>query len=112
MSRLGFIGEFEQVVLLAILRLGDEAYAPSIACVLEGDAGRPVSRGSLYSTLDRLERKGLLQWRIEATSARKRGDPKRRFSVTEPGIVALRASRRMLLSLWDGLEAVLEGPTP
>jgi DNA-binding PadR family transcriptional regulator len=109
-NKKGFIGEFEQVVLLAILQLKDEAYGPDISSKLEVDAGRPVSRGSLYSTLDRLERKGLLEWRIEASSANRDDHPKRRFTVTEKGLAALRASRQMLLTLWDGLDEILSGP--
>jgi len=111
MGRKGFIGEFEQVVLLAALQLKDEAHAPAISRKLEEDAGRPVSRGALYSTLDRLERKGLLEWRIEASSEDGGGQPKRRFTVTDEGLAALRASRDMLLALWDGLEDVLEEPS-
>jgi len=111
MGRKGFIGEFEQVVLLAALQLKDEAHAPAISRMLEEDAGRPVSRGALYSTLDRLERKGLLEWSIEASSGDGDSQPKRRFSVTEEGIEALRASREMLLTLWKGLDEVLEGPS-
>ena len=110
MRRKGFIGEFEQVVLLAILQLKDEAYGPDISSKLEVDAGRPVSRGSLYSTLDRLERKGLLGWRIEASSADRDGHQKRRFNVTGKGVEALKASRQMLLALWDGLDEILSGP--
>lgn len=109
MGRRGFIGEFEQVVLLAALQLEDEAHAPAIARLLEEDAGRPVSRGALYSTLDRLEQKGCLEWRIEASSSDGDGRPKRRFSVTDEGIEVLRASREMLLTLWQGLDEVLEG---
>ena len=108
MGRKGFIGEFEQVVLLAALQLGSDAYGPEISRKLEEDAGRPVSRGSLYSTLDRLERKGLLEWRIDASSE-DGGQAKRLFSVTEEGLAALRASREMLLTLWEGLEEVLAG---
>jgi PadR family transcriptional regulator PadR len=111
MGRKGFIGEFEQVVLLAALQLEDEAHAPAIGRKLEEDAGRPVSRGALYSTLDRLERKGFLEWRIEARSADGDDQPKRRFSVTEQGLEALRASREMLMTLWKGLDKVLEGPS-
>jgi len=111
MGRKGFIGEFEQVVLLAALQLREEAHAPAISRLLEEDAGRPVSRGALYSTLDRLERKGLLEWRIQARSGEEDGQPKRRFSVTDQGIEALRASREMLLVLWKGLDEVLEGPS-
>jgi DNA-binding PadR family transcriptional regulator len=111
MGRKGFIGEFEQVVLLAALQLKDGAHAPAISRKLEEDAGRPVSRGALYSTLDRLERKGLLEWHIEARSGDGDGQPKRQFSVTDEGIEALRASREMLLVLWEGLDEVLEGPS-
>jgi PadR family transcriptional regulator PadR len=111
MGRKGFIGEFEQVVLLAALQLKDNAHAPEISRKLEEDAGRPVSRGALYSTLDRLERKGLLEWRIDASSGDGDGQPKRRFSVTEEGIAALRASRDMLLALWGGLDGVLGEPS-
>ena len=111
MGRMGFIGEFEQVVLLAALQLKDGAHAPAISRKLEEDAGRPVSRGALYATLDRLEKKGLLEWTIEASSGDGDGQPKRRFSVTEEGIAALRASRDMLLALWKGLDEVLEEPS-
>jgi DNA-binding PadR family transcriptional regulator len=111
MGRKGFIGEFEQVVLLAILQLKEEAHGPEISQKLEFDAGRSVSRGSLYSTLDRLERKGLIEWRIEASSVGREGHRKRRFSVTAPGIAALRASREILLTLWEGLDEVLAGPS-
>ena len=111
MGRKGFIGEFEQVVLLAAIQLKGEGHAPEISRKLEEEAGRPVSRGALYSTLDRLERKGLLEWRIEASSGAGDSQPRRRFSVTEAGIAALRASREMLLTLWEGLDEVLEGPS-
>jgi DNA-binding PadR family transcriptional regulator len=111
MGRKGFIGEFEQVVLLAALQLGKEAHAPAISRKLEEDAGRPVSRGALYSTLDRLQRKGLLEWEIEASSGNGDTQPMRRFSVTEEGISALRASRDMLLALWKGLDPILGEPS-
>ena len=59
------VGEFEQVVLLAILQCGDDAYAPTIRRVLEQRAGRSVSRGALYRTFDRLADKGYLLWELE-----------------------------------------------
>ena len=111
MGRKGFIGEFEQVVLLATLQLKEKAHAPGISRMLEEDAGRPVSRGALYATLDRLERKGFLEWKVEANSGDGDGQPKRRFSVTEEGIAALRASREMLMALWGGLDEILEEPS-
>lgn len=111
MGRRGFISEFEQVVLLATLQLKDGAHAPGISRKLEEDAGRSVSRGALYSTLDRLEKKGFLEWKVDGSSGDGDGLPKRRFSVTEEGVAALRASREMLLALWVGLDEVLGGPS-
>lgn len=106
----GHIGEFEQMVLLAILQSADDAYAPSIRAVLQKRAGRTVSRGALYRTFDRLAAKGLLEWEIEDSSPipERGGAPMRRFSATAKGREALRLSRRALLNLWDGIEPELE----
>ena len=106
MGRQGFLGEFEQMVLLAILRLGAEATGPGIGGELEARAGRRVSRGALYSSLDRLERKGLLRWKAGATSERG-GQPVRNFELTEPGLESLRTSMQALLNLSSGLESTL-----
>lgn len=102
------VGEFEQVVLLAILRLGGDAWAVRIRQEIEREADRDVSRGALYRTLDRLEAKGLLQWEEGADGPARGGHPRRVFRVTAEGVRALRASRATLLNLWDGLEGVLE----
>ena len=67
-NRQSIIGEFEQLVLLAILQLKEGAYGPNISEELETKAKRRVSRGALYSSLDRLQQKGLLRWKIEAAS--------------------------------------------
>ncbi len=106
----GHIGEFEQMVLLAILQAGDEAYAPNIRTVLEERAGRSVSRGALYRTFDRLGAKELLEWQTEdsAPIPERGGAPMRRFRVTAEGRRALRISREALLKLWDGVEPELE----
>ena len=101
------LGEFEHVVLLAILQLEDRAYGPDISNLLEKRAKRAVSRGALYATLDRLERKGLVRWKVEAPTAARGGHPKRRFELTANGMHAVRATRRTLLTLWEGLEEVL-----
>ena len=107
MSRQAFLGEFEQMVLLAILQLEGRAYGPNISEVLEARAGRQVSRGALYSSLDRLQQKKALRWRIEGTTSERGGHPMRRFEVTAAGVKALRASRQALTSLWSGLDHVL-----
>jgi PadR family transcriptional regulator PadR len=104
----GFPGEFEQMVLLAVLQLDDDGYALGVRRELEQRASRPVSRGALYRTLDRLEGKGLLSWELEDESPNRGGHPRRRFRVTEAGVEALKTSRRALFNLWDGLDGVLE----
>ena len=75
MGRQGFLGEFEQMVLLAVLQLDDQAYGPNISEELEARAGRQVSRGALYSSLDRLQQKKFLRWRIEGATSERGGHP-------------------------------------
>ena len=106
----GHIGEFEQMVLLAVLQSADEAYAPDVRAVLEERANRSVSRGALYRTFDRLAGKGLLEWLTEDSNPipERGGAPMRRFRVTAEGRRALRTSREALLSLWEGIEPELE----
>jgi PadR family transcriptional regulator PadR len=103
-----YLGEFEQLVLLAVLRLGqEEASGAAIARQLEEHAGRRVSRGALYTTLDRLEGKGLLRWKI-ATGGPERGAlPRRAYAVTPRGMAAVRGAQRTLQRMWRGLEQVL-----
>lgn len=106
-----YLGEFEHLLLLAVLRLGAEAYAADVARELEVRAARSVSRGALYTSLDRLEDKGLLRWKIAAGTALRDGLPRRAYSVTPAGLAALRASRGVLQRMWRGLEGVLKEPT-
>jgi DNA-binding PadR family transcriptional regulator len=103
-----FLGEFEQMVLLATLQLDRHGYALGIRHQLEQRAGRSVSRGALYRTLDRLETKGLLDWSLEDETPERGGHPRRRFQVTDAGVEALRESREALFSLWEGLDELLE----
>lgn len=103
-----FLGEFEQRVLLAILRCEKHAYPIEIRKEITRASGVEPSRGAFYTTLDRLEAKKLLRWTSERGDAGRDGLPQRRFTVTPDGLSALRASRRTLLELWRGLEGVLE----
>ena len=107
---LSYIGEFEQMVLLAVLQQGDEAYAVEVRKELERSAGRGVSRGALYRTFDRLEAKGYVAWELEDGNPipERGGHPMRKFRVTEAGLEALRVSRTALLKLWRGLDTVLD----
>jgi PadR family transcriptional regulator PadR len=102
-----YLGEFEHLVLLAILRLGNEAYAPGILAELEARTGRPPSAGSMYVTLDRLEDKGLLRSRSGAGTPERGGRPRRYVSLTARGVRELTQARAALLKLWDGLEEQL-----
>ena len=109
---ISYIGEFEQMVLLAILQGEDGAYAIDVRGELERCAHRAVSRGALYRTFDRLRLKGYLEWDVEETDAdgKRGGYPMRRFRVTDLGLEALRVSRSALLELWDGVGTVLNEP--
>jgi len=101
------IGEFELLVLLAILRQSSEPYANRVREDLEANAGRRVTRGALYRTLDRLEVKGLIAWEVEPSAIPERGGhPMRRLRVTPEGVEAARASRDVLLRFFDGLGPV------
>jgi len=104
-----FLGEFEQMVLLAILRLREDAFAVPVLRELDDRVGRSVSRGTLYKTLERLEGKGLVEWTTEDGTPERGGHPRRRFTVTAQGAKALHESRAALLKLWDGLEGAGEG---
>jgi PadR family transcriptional regulator len=108
MSRF-LLGEFEQRLLLAILRSGDRPTALEVRRELERVLGREVSRGAFYTTLERLEAKGRLTWSTARGRALRDGLPERRLEVTRQGRDDLRVARQSLLDMWKGLEALLEG---
>ena len=110
MAQPPYLGEFEQQVLLVVLRLKDEAYGPDISRELEDRAGRRVSRGALYTTFDRLEDKGLIRWRTVPGTEARDGLPRRLYSVTAAGTAALRAAREVVRKLWDGMDSRLKDP--
>ncbi len=103
-----FLGEFEQMVLAAILRLGDEAYGASIIREIADETGRSVPSGSLSITVDRMERKGLVKSKMGKPDPARGGRPKRYVTVTDAGLDAVRESRAAMLNLWNGLEARFE----
>jgi PadR family transcriptional regulator PadR len=105
------LGEFEQMVLLAVLHLGEGAYAVPIRQELATRARRTIARGALYTTLERLELKGYLRSRFGDPIAERGGRARRYFTVTARGLAALRASRDALRSMYRGLETIL-GETP
>lgn len=101
------LGEFEHIVLLAIMRLGDDAYAVPVREEIVRCTGRDVSRGSIYITLDRLETKGYLRSRLADPTPERGGRAKRYYVLRPRAIDALKESRRALVALWRGLETAL-----
>ena len=101
------LGEFEQLVLLAVLRTGDLAYGTRILQEVQAAGVRRASRGAVYVTLARLEEKGLLRARPSEAGGERAGQPRRYLRVTAEGLRALRSSRAMLIRLWTGLESLL-----
>jgi PadR family transcriptional regulator PadR len=101
------LGELEQIVLLAVLRLGEDAYGVPVRLEIERRAGRSLTVGALYRTLDRLEAKGYVaSWFGDPTPERG-GRSKRYFKVLPLGIRALRASRKALAAMWEGLDPLV-----
>jgi PadR family transcriptional regulator PadR len=110
MAQPTYLGEFEQQVLLVVVRLKDEAFGPDVSRELEARAGRRVSRGALYTTFDRLEDKGLLRWRTVPGTEARDGLPRRLYSVTAAGMASLRAAHEVVRKLWDGLDVRFKEP--
>jgi PadR family transcriptional regulator PadR len=103
------LGEFEQLVLLALLHLGDGAYGVPIVDEIQKRTGRAVAPAAVYVTLRRLEQKGLVtSWMGESTPERG-GKSRRCVRVTPAGLDSLRQARRILESMWSGLDPVLKG---
>jgi PadR family transcriptional regulator PadR len=97
------LGEFEQIVLLAILRVDDAAYGVPIRREIEKRAGRKVTVGALYSTLDRLEAKGYISSWFADPTAERGGRSRRYFRVEPPGGEALARAKDMLDRMWKGV---------
>ena len=103
MSDRGFLGEFEHIVMLALVRLAEGAYGVPVRQEIERRTGREVSIGAVYATLDRLEKKGLAEsFRGEPTPERG-GRSKRFFRVTAEGVKAVSRTHRALASMTEGL---------
>jgi PadR family transcriptional regulator, regulatory protein PadR len=98
------LGEFEQIVLLAVLRLGENAYGVPIRREIEKRAARPITVGALYRTLDRLESKGYVDSWFGDPVAERGGRARRFFRVERLGVAALRQSQRELAAMWKGVD--------
>ena len=113
MGKQDHLGEFEQLALLAVLRLGDAAYSAAIQEELDRTADRSSAISSIYITLTRLESKGMVRSELEAPGGNggdtgRGGKPRRYFRLEPAGVAALRESRERLLNMWDGVEQELE----
>ena len=102
------LGDTEHLVLLAILRLGREAYGIPIVEEVAARSGRQVSKATVYVALKRLERKGLVTSRLGESTAERGGRAKRYFRLRAAGLEALRESRAMFLGLWRDYEPLLD----
>ena len=100
------LGGFEHQVLIALIRLGGEAYSVPIVLEIETVTGRSVAPAAVYVTLRRLEKRGLLESRTAPLESGELGRPRRVFSLTAMGLEVLREARRTLSSLWDGVAAL------
>jgi len=109
MGKGSILGEFEQIVLLAVARLGEDGYGVTIRHEIEERAGRDVTIGAVYATLSRLEEKGFASsWEGES-EARRGGRARRHYRIEPAGVRALQAARGMMDDMWAGIDF---GQTP
>jgi DNA-binding PadR family transcriptional regulator len=95
--------DFELMILLAVLRAGDEAYGVAIARDIEQTTGRSVLLGAVYAALERLERNGLVASSVGEPTAARGGRAKRFFRVTPRGLRSVKETQRALVALWSGI---------
>jgi PadR family transcriptional regulator PadR len=103
MKSRGYLGEFELMLLLAIIHLGEEAYGVPISRELERHRKRDVSVGSVYAALERLETKGLIVSTLGDPTPERGGKAKRFFRITREGLRQVQETRRVLTKLWQAI---------
>jgi DNA-binding PadR family transcriptional regulator len=103
MTSRSYLGEFELMLLLAVVHLGDEAYGVPISRELEAHRGRDVSLGSVYAALERMEAKGLVESTLGDPTPERGGKAKRYFRITKEGLRQVHETRRVLTELWRKL---------
>ncbi len=106
MSDRSYLGEFELMILLSVIKLGEDAYGVPISHELEAHRGRDVSIGSVYAALERLESKGLVSSTLGDPTPERGGKAKRYFRVTKAGLRQVHETRRVLTKLWQTLPAL------
>jgi PadR family transcriptional regulator, regulatory protein PadR len=106
MSNRDYLGEFEHIVILALLRLTDRAYGVTVRREIETRTGREVSIGAIYATLDRLEAKGYVKSELGEPTPERGGRSKRFFQVTAKGMAAVHRTHRAVQRMTQGLDLV------
>src|SRR6202795_665726 len=103
MRKRDYLGSFELMVMLALIRLGENAYGVPISREIEERTGREVAVGSVYAALERLEDKGFVTSELGKATPERGGRAKRYFRVTARGLKEVRETQRALVNLWQGL---------
>ena len=107
-AKASVLGDFEQLVLLGVMRLGDEAYGAAIRQEIHARSGRDVSISAVYTTLDRLESKGLIRSSVGEPTAQRGGRRRKFYTLRPAGATALRQAYRAFTAMAGGLEHRLE----
>lgn len=103
------LGEFEHLILLAVYRLGSDAYGVPVIREVEERTGRPVTQAAAYLTLRRLQEKGFIKSKLGKPTAERGGRAKRYFQITSAGTAQLRDSRDALARMWEGVSPEFDG---
>src|SRR5579864_1981541 len=109
MRHRGYFGEFELMVMLALMRLGENAYGVTICREIEEHGRREVAVGSVYATLERLEEKGFVSSELGQPTAERGGRAKKYFRVTNNGLREVRKTQQALMNLWNDLPQLERG---
>lgn len=109
MPKRGYLSSFELMVLLALVRLGDDAYGVTISREIEDHTGREVLLGSVYAALERLGEKGFVSSRLGNPTSERGGRAKRYFRITAKGLRDLREAQRALTALWKNVPELQGG---
>jgi len=109
MPKPNYLGEFELVVMLTVIRLGDGAYGVPVSREIEQQTGRDVAFGTVYATLERLQKKGFVSSHLGEATPERGGRAKRYFRVTATGLRTVRETKQSLTRLWQGLRELQGG---
>lgn len=104
MGKTGVLGAFEELVLLALVRQGDDAYGVSIRRDLVEQTGTEVTMGAVYATMDRLEEKKLIRVREAESTEGRRGRPRKYFEILAKGVDALARTQAVRNTMWSGVD--------